>query len=188
MASGAPLRDPLVALREGNPAPFEEFVRRRTRALVAYFAHRGASLSRAEDLTQEVFLKLYRCAARYQPQERFSSFCFRVARNVWIDDCRKAPSGGGDSPQVEVEDLGSAVEPTPDFAVQEEQQRVTELLARLPPAHRRVFELVLLGELSYGEISVLLSIPLGTVKSRMFHAVRRLRQAWSEAREHEGVA
>ena len=58
----------------------------------------------------------------------------------------------------------------------------------LPDAHRAVFELAVLGELGYAEIGALLGIPVGTVKSRMFHAVRRLRAAWAEAHGTEGAA
>src|SRR6185503_19608856 len=59
------------------------------RTLIAYFRQRGLSSGRAEDLAQEVFLKLYQSAARYQPEERFEAYCFRVARNAWIDACRR---------------------------------------------------------------------------------------------------
>src|SRR5262249_48617250 len=90
-APGAPAaKDPLLALRAGDAEPFEEFVRARTRTLVAFFRQRGAALGRAEDLTREVFLKLYQSAARYEPRERFESYCFRLARNTWIDECRRA--------------------------------------------------------------------------------------------------
>ncbi|MSR63649.1 MAG: RNA polymerase sigma factor [Planctomycetes bacterium] len=161
---------------------------KRGRVIAAYFVHQGASPCRAEDLTQEVFVKLYRCAARYRPQERFSSFCFRVARNVWIDDCRKASSRVGNMREAQLEDMSYSSDSPQTYALEEEQLRVGELLARLPTAHRQVFELVLLGELSYEEIGELLSIPLGTVKSRMFQAVRSLRRAWAERLRREGVA
>ena len=82
-------QDPLLALREGDPGPFESFVRSHTRLLFAFFRRLGAGSHRAEDLTQETFLKLHEKAHRYIPQERFGAFCYRVARNVWIDDRRR---------------------------------------------------------------------------------------------------
>lgn len=192
MESGRSERDPLVALRAGDPAPFEGFVRAATRDLTAYFCQQGAVLNRAEDLTQEVFLKLYQRAARYQPQERFTAYCFRTARNVWIDDCRRAAArteGALVRAKLEpVEWVGARTDPAAGLLCEEEELGLRALLGRLPCGQRRVFELALLAELTYAEIGALLSIPVGTVKSRMFHAVRRLRSAWQEQRRREGVA
>lgn len=183
-------RDPLVALRAGDPAPFEEFVRTHTRNLTAYFCRQGAALNRAEDLTQEVFLKLFQGAVRYQPRERFRAFCFRTARHVWIDDCRRA-AARTERVRVDcdsVESVGTRPDPDAGLRYEEEELGLRALLGGLPAGQRRVFELALLAELTYAEIGALLSIPVGTVKSRMFHAVRHLRCAWSEKRQREGVA
>ena len=78
-------------------------------------------------------------------------------------------------------------DPSAPLIFQEEERSLRALLDELPVGQRRVFELALLAELDYGEIGALLSIPVGTVKSRMFHAVRKLRLAW-ERRAREGVA
>ncbi len=179
--------DPLCALRAGDPAPFEEFVRGHARTLFAFFRHRGASTGRAEDLTQEVFLKLYQGASRYRPEERFGAYCFRVARNVWIDDCRRAGArleseasadGGEASGLAGVHD-GSA-DPAQEVEQQESERRWRAWLATLAEPQRSVVELAVLGELSYAEIGALLAVPVGTVKSRMFYALRRLRSAVAE--------
>jgi len=180
-------RDPLVALRSGDPLPFEAFVRAWTRKLVAYFHHQGASTSRAEDLAQEVFLRLYRSAARYRPRERFSAYCYRAARNLWIDECRRTTARADGSrarseERVPLESLGVHVAPDKALLVAEEDGNLQRLLGELPSGQRAVFEL------TYPEIGALLEIPVGTVKSRMFHAVRRLRSAWREKLQREGVA
>jgi RNA polymerase sigma-70 factor (ECF subfamily) len=178
-------RDPLLALREGDPGPFEELVRTHARTLVSFFRQRGTSLGRAEDLTQEVFLKLFRSAERYQPEERFEAFLFRVARNAWIDECRRrgvrpeAESTAG----AEDELVAQPDDPLARVASAEEGARLLALIAALGEPHRAVFELAVLGDLGYEEIARVLGIPEGTVKSRMFYAVRRLRQAWSEGEE-----
>lgn len=192
MASSRSGRDPLVALRAGDPEPFEEFVRAWTRNLTAFFCQQGAALGRAEDLTQETFLKLYRSSERYRPRQRFTAFCFRTARNVWIDECRRAAARIERVPREElrapVELLAVHLDPGAGLVFEEEERGLRALLAALPPGQRHVLELALLGELTYAEIADLLAIPVGTVKSRMFHAVRRLRGAWEEKRVREGVA
>lgn len=184
--------DPLSALQRGDGAPFEEFVRNHSRTLIAFFRQLGAPPSRAEDLSQEVFLKLFQGASRYRAEERFASFFFRVARNVWIDECRR----GGVRPEAgplgfldtNPDPPGERIEPEANLVVEEQEASVRRLLENLPEAHRRVFELAVLGELGYAEIGALLDIPVGTVKSRMFYAVRRLRLLWAAAGGKEGVA
>lgn len=154
--------------------------------LMGFFRRQGAGSEEAEDMTQEVFLKLYQNAERYQPQERLASYCFRVARNVWIDAQRRRASrpravnlgGAGEGREA-----ASMAEVIPDSAPGpgdraergESYQRMSAALLGLPEAQRLVFELGAVQELSYAEISSILDIPEGTVKSRMFHAVRRLR-------------
>jgi RNA polymerase sigma-70 factor (ECF subfamily) len=179
MTSRQPECDPLVALRAGDPAPFETLVHERTRTLTAYFRHQGAAPGQAEDLTQEVFLRLYRNAARYEPRERFAAYLFRAVR---IPAAPEEFAARADEPTCPAPDPGMRV------LLDEEEHGLRGLLAELPSGHRRVFELVLLGELSYAEISAQLEIPVGTVKSRMFHAVRRLRVLWLERRQREEVA
>lgn len=179
-------QDPLAALRGGDPGPFEDFVRLETTTFLGFFRRLGAAPAEAEDLTQELFLKLFRHAETYQTQGRFAGFAFRVARNAWIDRSRRrahraGEAAGGAAPDdVSALDLASQSrheEPGVGLARREEVARLHAALADLPERHRLVFELGVLQELPYGEISSLLHIPVGTVKSRMFHAVRKLRDA-----------
>ena len=223
--------DPLAALREGDPRPFEAFVRGHARTLFAFFRHQGAGTHKAEDLAQEVFLKLYHHAPRYRAQERFTAFCFRIARNVWIDDRRRsgvrprsisldgdgafAPPGGasgaksapgspgslspgsfgssdppgkssvpsaGSGPADGLAETGTS-DPEHWASVAEEAERVRTALQALPELHRQVFELGVVQELPYPEIASRLGIPVGTVKSRMYHAVRKLRELLEPDRE-----
>jgi RNA polymerase sigma-70 factor (ECF subfamily) len=174
--------DPLAALRDGDPGPFEAFVRAETPTLLAFFLRLGAGRAEAEDLTQDTFLKLFRHAPQYRAQDRFAPYALRVARNAWIDrrrraSVRPAPAAGGEA-EDERPEVNEPVERRGPFELAsagEERRRVTDALAALPDHHRLVFELGVLQELPYAEIADALDIPVGTVKSRMFHALRRLR-------------
>ena len=183
--------DPLLALRAGDSRPFEAFVRAGVPALLAFFGRLGVAHEEAEDLVQDVFLKLYQHAPRYRGEERFRAFCLRVAKNVWIDRGRRrgarpkerslGPLEDGDDGPGVAETLASpAPGPVERAAVREDAGRLREAVAALPEGQRLVFELGVLQELSYAEIGSILTIPTGTVKSRMFHAVRKLRELLTE--------
>ncbi|HVS20153.1 MAG TPA: RNA polymerase sigma factor [Planctomycetota bacterium] len=175
--------DPLEALRRGDTAPFEAFVADWSGRLVGFFRRLGAGRSEAEDLTQDVFLKVYRSTSTYQARSALGSYVLRVARNAWIDRRRRQAarpaSGGLDSARDgevarELRDP-HAEDPTRRVEVREAAARLRAALARLPSTHSEVFELAVLQERPYAEISELLGIPVGTVKSRVFHALRKLR-------------
>ena len=173
--------DPLSALRAGDSSRFEAFVESEAGTLVAFFTRLGAGRAEAEDLCQEVFLKMYRSVDSYRSQDRFVPFVFRIARNAWIDRRRRRairPVGedeDGGTPLARMEDDS---EPALEhLSRREEVARLHSALADLSEPHRLVFELGVLQEMPYADISETLDIPVGTVKSRMFHAVRKLREA-----------
>ncbi|MEZ5980020.1 MAG: RNA polymerase sigma factor [Planctomycetota bacterium] len=159
---------------------FETFVRSETPTFVGFFRRLGAAADEAEDLTQELFVRLVRGAPRYEPKDRLEAFCFRTARNVWIDDRRAkgvrrtVRATVDDDPLARV--ASEAPEPDVPAGDREEARLALGLLAELPDAQRLVFELGVLQEMPYAEIARTLDIPVGTVKSRMFHAVKRLRE------------
>ena len=169
--------DPLEALRRGDTGPFEQLVVARTRTFFGFFRRLGASVEEAEDLTQELFVRLHRSRARYRSRGRVHAFCLRVARNVWIDRCRRAgvrpDSRGTEQELLEHVDDG-APEPAGRLEREEERERCRVALGSLPPAQREVVRLSVLEGLSHGEVSSELDVPVGTVKSRLFYALRRL--------------
>lgn len=196
--------DPLEALREGDPRPFEAFVRSHARLLVAWFRRQGAGLHRAEDLTQDVFFKLHSNAARYVARERFGAYCMRVVRNLWIDDCRRrgarpatlsldGEAGGSDgdgsgrslaealAPGAVRQGPTPALQPARRAENREADAALQLALQSLSPAHREAFDLAVLEGLAYPDISALLNVPVGTVKSRVFYALRRLRERLADA-------
>ena len=184
-------RDPLVALQAGNPGLYEDFVSLESTTFLAFFRRIGASRSEAEDLVQDVFLKMFRNVSTYQPSGRFEAYAFRVARNAWIDRQRRRAArprlvGSGRDEEDERSLLETAAEmPSPRLVAEQKEEagRVQAALDHLSEGHRLVFELGVVQELAYSEISRLLEIPEGTVKSRMFHAVRKLREVLEGARE-----
>jgi RNA polymerase sigma-70 factor, ECF subfamily len=179
--------DPLEALRDGDPGPFEAFVRSETSTFLAFFRRLGARPAEAEDLTQETLLKMFRHASGYSHQGRFTAYAFRVARNAWIDRARRRgarpqeASGGTGEEDIRPDPISTREEePGVALSRRDEANRLQGALAELGEPHRLVFELGVMQEMPYADIASMLEVPIGTVKSRMFHAVRKLRQVLGE--------
>ncbi|MBI3098677.1 MAG: sigma-70 family RNA polymerase sigma factor [Planctomycetes bacterium] len=177
----------MLACKGGDRGAFTELVLRHQRPLLNFFFHLVWDRQQAEDLAQEVFLRLHSHASTYEPQAKFTTFMYRVARNLWIDRVRSAavsprPASLDAATDDRGEDsLGSRVsirEPGPLEKLEriELQNRVREAIEKLPDGLREVVVLGELHGLPYLEISSILNIPVGTVKSRMHAAVARLRE------------
>ncbi|MHC4887032.1 MAG: RNA polymerase sigma factor [Planctomycetota bacterium] len=169
----------------GDELSFDVIISRWHGGVYSFFFRLCGNAAEAEDLAQEVFIKLVRGASRYEKTAKFSTFLFRVARNCWLDHIRKqgrrtrtvsidaVRSEEGQSLQERL-DSGSAS----PLAVLEGRERlavIQEVIDELSEDHRLVFVLAVEQELKYAEIAEVLDVPEGTVKSRMHTAVLRLR-------------
>jgi RNA polymerase sigma-70 factor (ECF subfamily) len=137
-----------------------------------YFLLRGLDVGTSEELTQNVFVKVYRQAGELREPSRFYGWLFAIARNEMISYWRREHSRSG---KVEIESLteqhaGSLqVEPEVMPAM-----RMMDLLKALEPADRDLIVLRFVEGLSYEELAVALKLPLGTVKWRLFNARKKL--------------
>ena len=123
----------------------------------------------AEEAAQETMVAVWKSAGRFEGRSKVSTWIFGIARNKAFDLARREKRGD------RVPDV-SMVSPDPAPGLLQEQV-VTGALNTLPEAQREVVFLTFYEGLSYGEISRLLDVPEGTVKSRMFHAKRKLVEA-----------
>ncbi len=178
-------RDLLAAFQAGDEGAFDELVAAYGERLIHFFYRLCWDRDRAEDFTQDLFMRLLRGAAKYRPEGRLSTFIYRVATNLWIDHYRSV------RPQPRLYSLdqplldegpsmaGTAPANTPgpvDLAMgSEEKVQLRNALDALNEPHRLVLELAVYQELPYAEIGTILNIPVGTVKSRMHNTVRVLR-------------
>ena len=136
--------------------------------------------SLAEELTQEVFLKVWRSSGTFDPSRGgFSTWLFRVTRSVALDLHRRRarrirPVPEGDTHLAAVRDDSAGPQEIVDEAWL--SWRVSRALDVLEAPYREVIELAYFGGFSQREISVRTGIPLGTVKTRTARAFRRLRE------------
>jgi RNA polymerase sigma-70 factor (ECF subfamily) len=182
-----PDTEAMLRVKSGAADAFRLLVTRFARPLASFFVRLGADRSLAEDCAQEVFLKLYRTRAAYEPRARFSTYLFSIARHHWIDVVRhraagprmvSADDGGpdGDGDRSPAAGFEAREEDPGDHARRTEIERaVAEGVALLPPEQREVFALARSEHLRYQEIAEILQIPVGTVKSRVHAAVQAFR-------------
>jgi RNA polymerase sigma-70 factor, ECF subfamily len=139
--------------------------------------------TRAEDGVQETLLRLWLHRKSYEPTGRFSSYLFQIARHyAWNQQkkYRREIIGGFPDGQELAIPAPRANQPDAIFLERIRMERIRAAVRALPPHYRVVFELNQAEGLRYAAIADRLDIPLGTVKSRMSEALRRLRLSLSE--------
>ena len=154
---------------EGDIDAFETIFRQGQSDIYRWLLRMVRNPATAEDLLVETFWRVYRSRATFDPTRSFQAWARRIATNVARDHLGRR--------RVEValpDDLAQPAQGDP--AVGEEiRTMVRRAVAQLPAKHRIVVTLALIEEQPHREIAEALGIPLGTVKSRLFHAVRLLR-------------
>jgi RNA polymerase sigma-70 factor, ECF subfamily len=134
----------------------------------------------AEDAVQEAFLTIWRTASRFMPEKgRASTWILTLVHRRAVDAVRREQRRRTDS-------LELAAEPSDEGGVEEDawlrlqRERVQAALRLLPDAQREALELAYYGGFSQSELSERLGQPLGTIKSRMFTGLARLREELGE--------
>lgn len=175
------------------------------RAFEALFAHYHGPIRRhvrrvvrdpatAEDLTQEVFERVWTRAGQWNGRGTFQAWLFRVATNLALNQLRSrrrhpqepltrrgVESGAPiDEPSEAWLVDPAAVDPSDAAERGVDRDRLRQLLTGLPDDKRRVLELVHIADMDLATVAEVLGIPVGTVKSRLYYARKRLAQAWRE--------
>ncbi len=174
----------IAAVLEGDQESFGELVNRYQGRLVNYLYRLLRDFGEANDLAQEVFLKVYRALDRYNPKYKFSTWLFRVAQNAAIDEIRKRRLQlvSMDRPRADSSDQRTWEFPSQDRGPYgdlrnlERGAAIQGAIERLPWEYRELIVLRHYGELSYDEIATLKEMPLGTVKNKLFRGRQMLKE------------
>jgi RNA polymerase sigma-70 factor (ECF subfamily) len=160
-------------VRAGNVGKLETLFDRHHRALFRYFVRLTSDRALSEDLVQDVFFRILKYRHTYQPETSFRAWMYQVGRNVWLDQAGRR-RGEVALPENAVE-IGSAETPA-DRKVLAKQETVLlrRALAAMPPEKREVLVMSRYQELKYEEIASVLKCEVGTVKVRVYRALREL--------------
>jgi len=181
----------LMALfRRGNRGAFEELFARHHRKVIHFCYRMTSDQASAEDAAQEVFLRIARGAATYEPTAKFTTWMYTVARRTTLNFLRdekgerdraaaSEPEGGeGGSPLSRVAGPES-LNPESMAWSAELSERFVEALQRLPESHRAALVLNRGEGLSYDEVAAVLGVTVQAVKSRIFRAREMLLESLS---------
>jgi RNA polymerase sigma-70 factor, ECF subfamily len=189
----------MMRFQGGDQSAFARLVRRHKTPVYNFILRSVRSREVAEDLVQDVFVKVVQNAAEFKHEARFSTWAYTIARNVCIDHLRKAalrrhPSldqaannnSGEDGPtlgeRIADSHFGAAVD---RVAIGTELgQRITRAVEELPPEQREVFLLREVANVPFKEIAEIVGVPENTTKSRMRYALERLQQALAEYEDY----
>lgn len=187
----AHLRDPDVRLmlrvREGDQLAFSQLVENYQDRLISVLTHLLHSQEAAEDLAQDVFLKIYSVRETYEPQARFSTWLFCIANRLAANRKRNVgrrrevhltgtDSHGLSRPEEQVLADKSALMPTRQVDRSEMQSVVQHALEQLNERQRMAVLLHKFEDMSYADISTALEMSTKAVKSLLFRARERLRE------------
>jgi len=183
--------------QEGDSYAFKVLMERHRRGVYNFVLRHVGDTSAAEDLLQDVFLRVVQGAHRYKLESKFTTWLYTIARNLCVDRARKMkfrrhrsldqPIGSEDDSSLgdRIADDGLS---TDRRAVSSElQDRLAQAIATLRDDQREVFLMREYSNLPFKEIAEIVGVPENTVKSRMRYALEHLRRTLSEYQDYAKV-
>jgi RNA polymerase sigma factor (sigma-70 family) len=161
-------------VRDGEVAKLGQLFERHHMALFDFFCRTVGDRAAAQDLVQEVFVRILKYRRTYRNEGRFETWMFHIARNVRIDHARRRrpdqltdampePAADGPTPAAQIE-------------AAEDVQRLRRALMRLPDDKRELLVLARYRGMKHEEIAAVLKVEVGTVRVRLHRALKDLRE------------
>ena len=167
----------------GDIRAFEELVERHQRAVIGTVAKMLGNASDAEDIAQQVFVRIWKSAVRYEAQAKFTTWLFTITRNLVFNEVRRRkrkPTVSVDEREETthrtVEDL-QAVSPDDEMLQTELEEAIDRAIQGLPDKQRMAVVLRRYEEMPYEEIAAVLEMSIPAVKSLLFRARAHLKEA-----------
>lgn len=182
----------IARARSGDALAEEELVRRHYRSVFCLAYRLTHTYDDAQDIVQDAFIRVHNALPNFRGDSNFSTWVFRIVRNVFLDDQKKRRIRNHASLEemVELEDSSVARQiedplPGPEFLVTRRAQSdlIQQAVMELPEASRLMIALYHFQHKSYEEIAEIMELPLGTVKSRLNRARLALRGRLAASRE-----
>jgi len=176
----------LLATSIGIGEAFDELLSRYSRPAFVFLNRLVSGRVDPEDLLQEAFLRVVQHAGEFRTGAPFKPWLFTIARNVAYNALKRAGRRDVLEVKTDLSDWEPAARerhtPDPSIAAEkdEEKRRLLSALERLPQCHREILILTVFEGFTYEEASDVTGDPVGTLRSRVFHALRKLREMLKE--------
>jgi len=168
-------RELVERCRLGDERAFQELVDRFKDLVFGLIARTVQDRSRAEDLAQDVFLRIHRGLPYFRGEARLSTWIYRIVANVCAQDqARREAMVSLDDDRVSGRSTPSVLDR--GFGDLELRDRLEKAIVRLPTNYRLLIAAHYLDGVRYEELAEALQLPLGTVKTQLYRAKQRLRQ------------
>jgi RNA polymerase sigma-70 factor (ECF subfamily) len=171
-------RELVERCRSGDERAFQELIDRYKDLVFALIARTVQDRSRAEDLAQDVFLRIHRGLPYFRGEARLSTWIYRIVANVCMQE-QTRPHAPEPSVSLDDDRTGARVTPSAadrQFGDLELRDRLEKAIARLPPNYRLLIAAHYLDGVQYEDLAEALQLPLGTVKTQLYRAKQQLRR------------
>jgi len=162
----------MLAFQRGDRRAFDTLFARYTPRVLTFLTRMVRDRSRAEELTQDVFVRIYNAASRYEPRARFSTYVFGIAHNLALNELarahRKYEQAKSDLVDAAGADPGASAEEKLD--AEKTRVRLMKAMAALPERQRAALVLRSEQDLDYDEIAETLETTVSSVKSLLHRA------------------
>ncbi len=181
----------MAQVSNGDVAKMALLFERHHRPLFRYFVSMNRNRELSEDLVQDVFFRMLRYRASYDPNQSFTAWMYQIARNASVDSAqkRRAEVVGIDEFDDRRPEMVSAA-PGPEESATKNQDLalLRRALYRLPAEKREILVLSRFQNMKYEDIAGILDCEVGTVKVRVFRAMRALEAAYNAVAEEPRAA
>jgi RNA polymerase sigma-70 factor (ECF subfamily) len=176
----------LRKLSGGESDAFDELFARHSGTLLSFISRLTVGKYDPEDLLQETFLRVLTHAQDFRPGTAIRPWLFTIARNVTLNALKKTRLRSDLEVQTDLSDWNPPAphdgrsDPSNRAELQEQKVRMLNALQDLPPLHREILVLIMFNSFSYEEAAAITGDPESTLRSRVFHALRKLRDRLKE--------
>ena len=170
----------------GDEKAFEELVSRYKNLVYSVILRMVADAEDANDLAQEVFIKVYRNLDKYSPEFKFSTWVMRIATNTVIDFRRKKKQAFVSMDDMETE-LPDIATPENTYLEKEEKEILKNAINKLPDMYKLPIVMYHLEGMSYQEISSSLGVGMSKIKNRIFRGRKLLKDMINKQKEGDGI-
>lgn len=176
----------MLAVSKGDETAFAKLVEKHQGAVIGTVAKMLGSSSDAEDIAQQVFVRLWKSAKRYKPTAKFTTYLFTITRNLVFNETRKRKIRKQVSIEEQGEEWGAQYQdnkgssPAEDSLHKELSKKVDQAIANLPEKQRIAVILRKYEQMPYDEIAQVLKLSLSAVKSQLFRAREQLKESLAE--------